>query len=594
MTIYKIHVNNRDYSSWEIYDANKFAKIDNLSIDPITSKLLSNDVFTIDKNNIVTIIHSTIRSGPPVPCVLILAGNKTYGRQNSKNFKNGQTYTKKRAELAGGKLLYKCIPDDMRLPSFLVPYEMKAVGFSKVFKNLYVTISFDHWDDKHPIGKLDNVIGPVDTLDNFYEYQLYCKSLNASIQKFQKDTSKALESKCPDGIIDSIKTKYPEIQDRCDSNYWHIISIDPPNSLDFDDAFSLINKEDGIQQLSIYISNVTIWMDVLHLWESFSKRISTIYLPDKKRPMMPTILSDCLCSLQESVTRVAFVMDIFIKNDEILEIKYTNCLIQVYKNYCYEEPKLLADCKYHSILEAVRGLSKKYSYMDRVKCSHDLVCYLMIMMNYNCAKNLARFKSGIFRSTIITREVNIPDHVPEETAKFIKIWNSATGQYMDGSEIVNTRHEFLNMEAYIHITSPIRRLVDLLNMVKFQQVNNMIQLTEKSVDFYEKWLHDLDYINTTMRSIRKVQCDSNMLDLCSNKPEIMEKPYDGFLFDKMNRNDGLFQYIVFLPELKLSSRITCRENFENFDSKKFKLFLFHNEDKFKKKIRLHIYNGNAP
>jgi exoribonuclease R len=251
-----------------------------------------------------------------MPAVLILAGNKTYGRQNK--MKEGKTYTKKHSDMAGGKLLYKCIPDDMRLPSFLVPYEIKNMGFSKVFKNLYVTIVFDQWEDKHPRAKLDNVIGPVDVLDNFYEYQLYCKSLNASIQKFQKDTSKALESKCHDGIIDIVKQKYPSVEDRTDQKMWHIITIDPPKSVDFDDGFSIIELENGIQQLSIYISNVTIWMDVLNLWDSFSRRISTIYLPDKKRPMLPTILSDCLCSLQENVTRIAFVMDIFIKNDEII------------------------------------------------------------------------------------------------------------------------------------------------------------------------------------------------------------------------------------------------------------------------------------
>ena len=39
-------------------------------------------------------------------------------------------------------------------------------------------------------------------------------------------------------------------------------------------------------------------------------RISTIYLPDKKRPMLPTILSDCLCSLQANKNRIAFVLDI--------------------------------------------------------------------------------------------------------------------------------------------------------------------------------------------------------------------------------------------------------------------------------------------
>ena len=72
------------------------------------------------------------------------------------------------------------------MPSFLVTYELKNVGFSKIFKNMYVTFTFDEWNDKHPRAKLDNVIGPVDVLDNFYEYQLFCKSLNSSIQKFQK------------------------------------------------------------------------------------------------------------------------------------------------------------------------------------------------------------------------------------------------------------------------------------------------------------------------------------------------------------------------------------------------------------------------
>jgi hypothetical protein len=65
----------------------------------------------------------------------------------------------------------------------LIPYEIKNVGFSKVNKNLYVTFVFEEWNDKHPRGKLSNLIGSVDVLDSFYEYQLYCKSLNNSIQK---------------------------------------------------------------------------------------------------------------------------------------------------------------------------------------------------------------------------------------------------------------------------------------------------------------------------------------------------------------------------------------------------------------------------
>jgi exoribonuclease R len=575
---YKIHVNDRSYNSWEVFDTNKFNKIE-VNINPIEGKLFANDVFTIDKHNKVSIVHSSIRSGPAIPGVLILDGNKTYGRER-KLTEGSKNHV--------GRLLYKCVPDDTRLPPFLVPYEMKHTGFSKVFKNMYVTINFDDWEDKHPRAKLDNVIGPVDILDNFYEYQLYCKSLHASIQKFQKDTNKSLENKSHDAIIETIINKYPNIEDRTNQSYWNIITIDPQNSVDYDDGFSIVELEEGVKQLSVYISNVTIWMDVLNLWNSFSRRISTIYLPDKKRPMLPTILSDCLCSLQQNVRRVAFVMDVFIKENEIINTKFCNALIKVSNNYVYEDPKLLGEHKYHKILETAQELSKKYKYMNSVRNSHELVSYLMILMNYHCAKELIKHRTGIFRSTIIKREFSVPDTLPEDVGKFIKIWNSASGQYIDGSEIVDTRHDFLDVDAYIHITSPIRRLVDLLNMIKFQSTLGLIHLSENTNKFYEKWLNEIEYINITMRSIRKVQCDCSLLDLCHNKPEIMEKDYDGYLFDKLYRNDGLYQYIVFLPELKLSSRVTLREDFDNFISKKFKLFIFSDEETFKRKIRLHL------
>ena len=80
--------------------------------------MFNNDVFIMVEDE-ANIIHSTVRVSESLAGVLILKGNKTYGR--SKN----------------GKLLYKCIPDDVRIPAFLLPYEMKNMGFSKVFQNLY-------------------------------------------------------------------------------------------------------------------------------------------------------------------------------------------------------------------------------------------------------------------------------------------------------------------------------------------------------------------------------------------------------------------------------------------------------------------------
>ena len=571
MTLHKINIDNRNYGSWHIFNANTLQPITIDNFNPTDHKLFSNDVFTYNKGQL-DIIHSSTRINEHIPAVLVLSDNKTYGRESKPK----------------GRLLYKCIPDDTRIPIFLVPYEIKQMGFSKVFTNLYVTIRYKEWDDKHPIANLSQTIGPVDVLDNFYEYQLYCKTLNASIQKFNKDTNKAIKTKASehDSFITTICNKYPQIEDRTS---WKTFTIDPPTSLDYDDGFSIKKLNDNQTLLSIYIANVTIWMDSLNLWSSFSQRISTIYLPDRKRPMLPTILSDCLCSLQQNMRRFAFVMDIVLDNElNIISIKYSNALIKVFKNYAYEEPLLFNDPDYNFLLKTTKKMAHKYKYINNLRNSHELVCYLMIFMNYHSAQELLKENTGIFRSTIIKKEVELPIHLPIDVSQFIKIWSSSCGQYIDlnKTKLEDLRHDILEMDAYIHITSPIRRLVDLLNMIKFNF--GLFPLSSDAFEFYDKWIGQIDYINVTMRAIRKVQSDCSLLDTCYNTPDILDKTFDGYCFDKLVRNDGLYQFIVFLPELKLTSKITVRENLENYEKRQYKLFLFNDEEKFKKKIRLQL------
>ena len=590
MTLYKIHIDNRNYGSWTTFNATTMEPLNVADFNPTNHRIFTNDIFT-HNNGKLEIVHSNMRVTENIPAVLILADNKTYGREKKLNDKN---ISKE------GKLLYKCVPDDSRIPIFLVPYEIKQLGFSKVFTNLYVTIRFKEWNDKHPHAVLSQNIGPVDVIDNFYEYQLYCKSLNTSMQKFNKAASKAVKdyttcsekAEVHDTFITSVCKKYNQIEDRCS---WKTFTIDPASSLDYDDGFSIRKLDNEQTLLSIYIANVTIWMDSLNLWSSFSQRISTIYLPDRKRPMLPTILSDCLCSLQENTRRFCFVVDILLDKDtNILSINYSNCIIKPFKNFAYEEALLLNDPNYIFLLETSKKMASKYKYMPNVRNSHEVVCYLMILMNYYCAKEMLKYNNGIFRSTIIKNPVSLPDGLPDDVNQFIKTWNSVCGQYID----INTidiedrnklmRHELLEMDAYIHITSPIRRLVDLLNMMQFQLNHGLITLSQDAIDFYKKWIEQIDYINVTMRAIRKVQTDCNLLDMCYNKPATLEKIYDGYCFDKIIRNDGLFQYIVFLPELRLASRITVRDDLENYGKGKYKLFLFSDEERFKKKIRLQI------
>jgi exoribonuclease R len=593
MTLYKIKIANRNYETWQVYNASTMEPILIDDLNPINHKLLNDDVFIYNKGK-VEILKSNIRTNENIAAVLILDNNKTYGRENKNSFKDLST---KDLSTKEGKLLYKCVPNDTSIPIFLVPYEIKQMGFSKVFNNLYVTIRFNHWLEKHPRGILSLTIGPVDIIDNFYEYQLYCKNLNISLKEFNKTTTNSIKQKAHihDSFITDIFKKYPNIEDRTS---WKTFTIDPSGSQDFDDGFSIKSLGSNGQKtlLSIYIANVSIWLDCLNLWPAFSERISTIYLPNRKIPMLPNILSDCLCSLQSNARRFAFTMDIIFDNDyNIISINYANCLIKVFKNFCYEEPALLNDLDYIHLLQSTTNLSSKYKYVS-IHDSHDVVSYLMIFMNHHCAKELLKNKNGIFRC-VSNKDKDkhfLPSSLPTDVSQFLKIFSSTSGQYIniesypEENLLQLCRHETLQLEAYIHITSPIRRIVDLLNMIQFQINNQLIFLSEHTLQFYSTWISKIDYINTTMRSIRQVQNDCNLLEMCFNNDSVIDKIYDGYCFDKSITDNNFFQYMVFISELRISSRIIINHEFDNYTQHKFKLFLFNDEEKFKKKIRLQL------
>ena len=568
---YKIIVADRTYSKWTIF-LNGF-KTD-IILDPCALKLFSNDVFEYDSESLkINIIHSSVRSANNIPAVLILDGNKTYGRHPINN-----------------KLLYKCVPDDVGLPPFLVPYEIKHLGFSKVFVNQYVTIQFVNWDNKHPHGVLTNAIGPVDVPENFYEYQLFCKGLNMSLNKFNKAVNKSLtdlavkkESFIPDLLTKGLSKYDLLLEDRSD---WQVFTIDPDGSLDFDDAFSIKQMDNGHILVSIYIANVPLCLDRLNLWSELTKRTSTAYLPDKKRPMLPVLLSDCLCSLQADAQRFAFTLDLEVDaTGEIVSKKFCNTIIKVFKNFAYEERALIRHPLYKLLFSVVVKMVAKYPYIGNIGDSHDVVCYLMILMNHLAAKDLLLNNHGIFRSTSINNsDLPLALDLPTDVSQFINIYRTTSGNYVTADKV--SAHSILGLDAYIHITSPIRRLVDILNMIKFQEIIGF-KLSDSALQFYDVWIKDVDYINTSMKLLRRVQNDCNLLNIFYKNTDSLLTTYSGYCFDEKTLDNDLYKYNLYLPELKTTSFVICSK-LVLFEKYQFKLFVFNNEDKMKKKIRLHL------
>jgi exoribonuclease R len=590
--LYKIIVSDRNYKQSFVTEVNDQNAPINIDIVPETHKLFSNDIFEYNaESGNVNIIHSSIRNVDNIPAVLVLTGNKTYGRHPNNN-----------------KLLYKCIPDDISLPPFLVPYEIKNMGFSKVFVNQYVTIQFTNWDSKHPVGVLSSVIGPVSEPENFYEYQLFCKGLNISLTKFSKSLNSSLlkmavnkESFTKDLL--SSKDKNSQIDDRTE---WQVFTIDPEGSLDFDDAFSIKVLDNGNTFVSIYIAHAPLCLDRLNLWSNLTKRTSTIYLPDKKRPMLPPLLSDCLCSLQSGAPRFAFTLDLEINpTGEIVYKTFCNTIIKVFKNFVYEERSLIRHPLYKSLLDVVLQMVTKHPYIKHIGDSHDVVCYLMILMNHLAAQEMLKNHVGIFRATseretseretsereTSEKETSLPDNkddLPTDVLQFINIWQTTSGKYININQDSSSRttHSILGLDAYIHITSPIRRLVDILNMIKFQELIGF-KLSDAALEFYNRWIKEMDYINNSMKMTKRVQNDCNLLHMCHVDPNILDKTFDGYCFDEKGYQNDLFKYNVYLPELKTTGIVICTK-ITQYSKQKFRLFVFNNEEKMKKKIRLQL------
>ena len=240
---------------------------------------------------------------------------------------------------------------------------------------------------------------------------------------------------------------------------------------------------------------------------------------NKKRSMLPNILSDNLCSLQANELRFAFTMDIIIEHDTIIDVKYCNTLIIVRRNFVYEEADLLVNHNYKLLLVVTTSLSQKYNLLNsKINDSHELVAYLMILMNSKCATCLLKLKKGIFRSTMETPSNGV-------VLGLNKWISNVSGTYVNVANF--GRHNMLDLDAYVHITSPIRRIVDLLNIIELQQCLNLITLSTDSITFLKNWSNKIEYINCNMKSINKVQNDCNLLDLVSNKPQIADKLYEG-------------------------------------------------------------------
>ena len=124
-----------------------------------------------------------------------------------------------------------------------------------------------------------------------------------------------------------------------------ICTIDPPDAKDYDDAISLKRFDNGDWELGIHIADVAHYIaPETVLDEEAKERGNSVYLPRLVIPMLPEVLSNGICSLQEGVLRYAKTC--IIRYDKMGNVKsrgVCQSLIKSRKRMTYLEAQALID-----------------------------------------------------------------------------------------------------------------------------------------------------------------------------------------------------------------------------------------------------------
>ncbi len=179
-------------------------------------------------------------------------------------------------------------------------------------------------------GVLTEVLGPrgqpgIDTLSIIRAYNLPDEFPNDALEE-ARDAAAAFREDDLDGREDFTKEL--------------VITIDPVDARDFDDAVSLTRDADtGHWQLTVHIADVGHFAPPGGaLDREARKRATSVYLPQRVIPMFPEIISNHLASLQPDRRRyVKSVVVDFTPQGLKAHVRFANGVIRSRQRFAYEQ-----------------------------------------------------------------------------------------------------------------------------------------------------------------------------------------------------------------------------------------------------------------
>jgi ribonuclease R len=187
---------------------------------------------------------------------------------------------------------YYVIPDE---PRMLQDIYTKPVANARVGDKVVVKLA--EWKSRHvnPEGEIVEVLGPatkpgVDILAILRKYQLPTQFSPQTIDEAQQ-------------IPESIPST--DLKQRMDFRDHFVVTIDPDDAKDFDDAVNVDELPDGGWRLAVHIADVSHYVRPgSALDREAYARGNSVYLVDRVVPMLPEKLSNGVCSLRPREDRM--------------------------------------------------------------------------------------------------------------------------------------------------------------------------------------------------------------------------------------------------------------------------------------------------
>ena len=146
-------------------------------------------------------------------------------------------------------------------------------------------------------------------------------------------------------------------------------TIDPEDAKDFDDAVSIDKTENGGFLLGVHIADVDHYVNKNeHIDRQALSRGTSIYLPDRVIPMLPSKLSENLCSLKPDENRLALTVMIKIDTQgNIREYEIFESIIKSKARLSYESAEELmhSNNKHAEISSALKTMYKLSKILDK-------------------------------------------------------------------------------------------------------------------------------------------------------------------------------------------------------------------------------------